>query len=150
MIEGPAIHHRRDHKKAEEGNRTLLSLLKTIGRSAVRTRASGQEAPHDAPAGQRYWPVLAQRPLALRGAGCGGSGERTLGRGQTPPRRDPGAAPRGPSLGGNGLTGVRMGVYWRPWKHPAASPNERTTSLRAPSRRYALWPRSSMSRRTVW
>jgi len=35
MIEYPAIHHRRDHKKAEEGNRTLPSLLKMIGKSAV-------------------------------------------------------------------------------------------------------------------
>lgn len=59
-------------------------------------------------------------------------------------------APPDPSLMVITDNGVRMGVYWRPWKHPAASPNERTTSLRAPSRRYAPWLRSSMSRRTVW
>ena len=33
---------------AEKGNRTLLSFLKTIGRSAVRTLRSGQEARRDA------------------------------------------------------------------------------------------------------
>jgi hypothetical protein len=54
---------------AEEGNRTLPSLLKTIGRSAVQTRRNGQEAPHDAVTGQRYWPSIGPaRPNATR---CG-------------------------------------------------------------------------------
>ncbi len=47
---------------AEKGNRTLLSFLKTIGRSAVRTRGSGQEAPRDAVPGQRYWPGIGPAP----------------------------------------------------------------------------------------
>jgi hypothetical protein len=47
---------------AEEGNRTLPSSLKTIGRSGIRTPASGQEAPHDALTGQRYWPDIGPAP----------------------------------------------------------------------------------------
>jgi hypothetical protein len=54
---------------AEEGNRTLLSVPEMIGRSAVRTRGSGQEAPRDAVAGQRYWPGIGQRLQAPRGRG---------------------------------------------------------------------------------
>src|SRR5579863_7782971 len=50
------------NRSAEEGNRTLLSSLKTIGRSAVRTLGSGQEAPHDAVTGQRYWPSIGPAP----------------------------------------------------------------------------------------
>ena len=57
MIQDRATHHRRDHKKAEERNRTLLSFLKTIGRSAIRTRGSGQEAPRDA----HSWPEILAR-----------------------------------------------------------------------------------------
>ena len=45
-------------RSAEKGNRTLLSVQKTIARGAVRTRGSGQDAPRDALAGQRYWPSI--------------------------------------------------------------------------------------------
>ena len=45
-----------------KGNRTLLGLVKTIGRSGVRTRGSGQKAPHDAVTGQRYWPSIGPAP----------------------------------------------------------------------------------------
>ena len=68
---------------AEKGNRTLLSFLKTIGRSAVRTRGSGQEAPHDAVIGQRYWPSIG--PTPPNATRCGLSmrlvrGRSTVGR----------------------------------------------------------------------
>src|ERR1700721_1024024 len=59
--QGKAQHYQRN-RSAEEGNRTLLRFLKTIGRSAVRTRGSGQEAPRDAVAGQRYWPGIGPAP----------------------------------------------------------------------------------------
>src|ERR1017187_1925254 len=70
-------------QSAEEGNRTLLSFLKTIGRSAVRTRGSGQEAPHDAVIGQRYWPSIG--PTPPNATRCGLSmrlvrGRSTVGR----------------------------------------------------------------------
>src|ERR1019366_1394554 len=57
------------NRSAEEGNRTLPSLLKTIGRNVVRTQGSGREAPHDAVTGQRYWPSIGPAPSSASRCG---------------------------------------------------------------------------------
>ena len=55
------------HRRQWNANGVLLSSLKTIGRSAVRTPVSGQEAPYDAVAGQRYWPSIGPaRPRVMK------------------------------------------------------------------------------------
>ena len=110
--------------ECRDGNRTLLSFLNMIGRSADRTRENGQEAPRDAVTGQRYWPSIGLAPPnATRLPGVPASGERTGGCGGVPPidvRLDPTQIPASISAecprGGSGRLPARV----RPTRSPSS------------------------------
>ncbi len=76
----PKPHTYQQNKSAEKGNRTLPSLLKAIGSSAVQTRGNGHRTPRDAVPGQRYWPSTGPAPSKRHEVqSVPASGERTLG-----------------------------------------------------------------------